>query len=104
MMYLGVQLCFLNIQTHNNFNSDPITSGTFQAIQSYTINDIEFDREFAPCILTDGSDENERGQKKKNRWLKWVRRAIVGRTAVGRAVKIDLDMFHETVKIGEGCL
>ena len=82
--------------------SDPITSGTFQAVQSYTINEIEFDREFAPCILTDGSNDKEKGQKSE--WFKWVRRAIVGRTAVGKAIKIDLDMFHETVEIGEGCL
>jgi len=29
---------------------DPITSGTFQALQSYTIDDIVFGGTFAPCI------------------------------------------------------
>jgi hypothetical protein len=79
---------------------DPITSGTFQAIQSYTAEDIEFDREFAPCVLTD--DVEEVGWQ-KNLVLKCIRRAFVGRTAVGRSIKIDLDTFHETVSIGEGC-
>ncbi|KAL7511630.1 hypothetical protein ACHAXN_008579 [Cyclotella atomus] len=79
---------------------DPITSGTFQAIQSYTVDDIEFDKEFAPCVLTDTTEDVS---KQKNMWWKIFRRAFVGRTAVGRAIKIDLDTFHETVNVGEGC-
>lgn len=79
---------------------DPITSGTFQAIQSYTVDDIEYEKEFAPCILTDSVQEDG---PQKNLLLKLFRRVVVGRTAVGRAIKIDLDTFHQTVSIGEGC-
>jgi hypothetical protein len=79
---------------------DPITSGTFQALQSYTVDDIEFDREFAPCVLTDRT-EDEGWQK--NLLFKCLKKTIVGRTAMGRAVKVDLDTFHETVSVGEGC-
>ena len=32
---------------------EPNVSGTFQAVQSYTIDDIEFDKEFSPCIVHD---------------------------------------------------
>lgn len=77
---------------------DPITSGTFHALQSYTMEDIEFDREFASCVLTD-SPEEENG----NVFLKLYNKVFVGRSALGRAIKIDLDSFHETVPIGEGC-
>lgn len=73
---------------------DPITSGTFQAIQSYTIDDIEFDVAFAPCVLAD----KDEGRKDTS----WMRRLFVGRSADGRSVKIDLDSFHETVKVDEG--
>lgn len=79
---------------------DPITSGTFQAIQSYTVDDIEYDKEFAPCVLTDSAAEVG---LQKNLLLKCFRRIFIGRTAVGRAIKIDLDTFHETVSIGKGC-
>jgi hypothetical protein len=79
---------------------DPITSGTFQAIQSYTVDDIEFDKEFAPCVLTDSTEEV---RKQESLWWKIFSRVFVGRTAVGRAIKIDLDSFHEIVNVGEGC-
>jgi len=77
---------------------DPITSGTFHALQSYTIEDIEFDKEFASCVLTDSVDE-----KDGNVFSKLYNKVFVGRSALGRAIKIDLDSFHETVPIGEGC-
>ena len=66
---------------------DPIMSGTFQAIQSYTLDDIVFDAEFAPCVLADvGSGPKDIG---------WLSRWFVGRSAVGRSVKVDLDSFHK---------
>ena len=69
---------------------DPIMSGTFQAIQSYTLDDIVFDAEFAPCVLTDtGSGPKDIG---------WLSRWFVGRSAVGRSVKVDLDSFHKVEK------
>ena len=40
---------------------DPIMSGTFAAIQSYTIDDIVFDADFAPCMLADRVDEDKLG-------------------------------------------
>eukprot|EP00578_Thalassiosira_sp_NH16_P032837 CAMPEP_0181082428 /NCGR_PEP_ID=MMETSP1071-20121207/3616_1 /TAXON_ID=35127 /ORGANISM="Thalassiosira sp., Strain NH16" /LENGTH=413 /DNA_ID=CAMNT_0023164013 /DNA_START=380 /DNA_END=1621 /DNA_ORIENTATION=- len=73
---------------------DPITSGTFQAIQSYTIEDIDFDVDFAPCVLAD----NDEGRKN----VGWLKKLIVGRSAVGRSIKVDLDSFHNTVKHDEG--
>mmetsp|Transcript_25365 Transcript_25365/g.41602 ORF Transcript_25365/g.41602 Transcript_25365/m.41602 type:complete len:349 (+) Transcript_25365:109-1155(+) len=72
---------------------DPITSGTFQAIQSYTIEDIDFDVEFAPCVLAD----RDEGRKDTG----WRRKLFVGQSAAGRSVKIDLDSFHKTVKFDE---
>ena len=69
---------------------DPIMSGTFQAIQSYTLDDIVFDAEFAPCVLTD----TESGPKD----IGWLSRWFVGRSAVGRSVKVDLDSFHKVEK------
>ncbi|KAL7530704.1 hypothetical protein ACHAXR_003634, partial [Thalassiosira sp. AJA248-18] len=65
---------------------DPITSGTFQAIQSYTIDDIVFDVEFAPCVLAD----RDEGRKD----IGWLKTLFVGRSAAGRSIKIDLDSFH----------
>jgi len=35
-------------------------------------------------------------------FVRLFRRVFVGRSAVGRSVKIDLDSFHGTVKLGEG--
>jgi len=72
---------------------DPIMSGTFQALQSYTIDDIEFGAEFAPCILAD----KEGGKKDIGRLGRW----FVGRSAVGRSVKVDLDSFHDVVNVPE---
>jgi len=69
---------------------DPIMSGTFQAIQSYTLDDIDFDAEFAPCVLAD-----EEGGAKD---IGWLGRWFVGRSAVGRSVKVDLDTFHKVEK------
>ena len=46
---------------------DPITSGTFQALQSYTLEDIDFDKSFVPCV---GKENNK--------------------------VVVDLDSFHKT--------
>lgn len=84
---------------------DPIMSGTFQAIQSYTIDDIVFDQEFAPCVIADRQID---AISSKRFWLRrqmarCFRRTFVGRAAVGRSIKIDLDSFHETVNVGEGC-
>lgn len=73
---------------------DPITSGTFQAIQSYTIDDVEFEKDFAPCVLAD------RVSGKKN--IGWFKRLIVGNSAAGHSLKVDLDAFHETVRYDEG--
>ena len=69
---------------------DPIMSGTFQAIQSYTLDDIVFDAAFAPCVLAD----TESGPKD----IGWLSRWFVGRSAVGRSVKVDLDSFHKVEK------
>jgi hypothetical protein len=46
---------------------DPITSGTFQALQSYTMEDIAFQDSFKPCV----------GRERDN-------------------VVVDLDAFHKT--------
>jgi hypothetical protein len=62
---------------------DPILSGTFHAVQSYTIDDIVCDAEFAPCVLADVSAMNKS-------WL-------VNRSAAGCSMKVDLDSFHCTV-------
>ena len=62
---------------------DPILSGTFHAVQSYTIDDIVCDAEFAPCVLADVSAMNKS-------WL-------VNRSAAGCSMKVDLDSFHSTV-------
>ena len=77
---------------------DPIMSGTFQAVQSYTSEDIVFDADFAPCVLADKDEGwNDAG------WLK--RLLFDGRgNAVGRSIKVDLFSFPETVKIGEGLI
>lgn len=74
---------------------DPIMSGTFQAVQSYTSDDIAFDADFAPCVMAD-SDGGEKN-------MGWYRsRLFFGSSPVGRSVKIDLDSFHKTVPFGEG--
>mmetsp|Transcript_32617 Transcript_32617/g.68579 ORF Transcript_32617/g.68579 Transcript_32617/m.68579 type:complete len:346 (+) Transcript_32617:426-1463(+) len=73
---------------------DPIMSGTFQAIQSYTLDDIEFGAEFAPCVLAD----RDEGMKDT---IGWLRKLVLGRGAVGHSVKIDLDSFHKTLKFDE---
>lgn len=80
---------------------DPIMSGTFQAIQSYTIDDIVFDKEFAPCVLAD-PDKQDGKRIFKKRLVRFLRRVFVGRSSVGRSVKVDLDSFHKIVEIGEG--
>jgi len=73
---------------------DPMTSGTFQAIQSYTVDDIVFgDVDFAPCVMTD-RDVGPKGHA-------WLKRLLLGRGALGRSVKIDLDAFHDIVEIRE---
>jgi hypothetical protein len=64
---------------------DPILSGTFHAVQSYTIDDIVFDADFAPCVLADVSAMNKS-------WL-------VNRSAAGCSMKVDLDSFHCTVPL-----
>ena len=61
---------------------DPITSGTFQALQSYTIDDL--------------ADRDE-GMRKTG----WLKRIFVGRSSIGRSIKIDLDSFHKTVIFDE---
>lgn len=81
---------------------DPIMSGTFQAIQSYTIDDIVFDAEFAPCVISDHRSMHK-GHTVYSRMIRCLRRMFVGRSAVGQSIKIDLDSFHSTVNIGEGC-
>jgi len=48
---------------------DPITSGTFQALQSYTMEDIQFHDSFKPCVGREGDN-----------------------------VVVDLDAFHKTQK------
>jgi hypothetical protein len=65
---------------------DPILSGTFHAVQSYTIDDIAFDSEFAPCVLADGC------AKKRGGWL-------TNRGAAGCSMKVDLDSFHRTIPL-----
>ena len=70
---------------------DPMASGTFQAIQSYTLDDIVFDAEFAPCVL---ADDPKAGSED----VGWLGRWFVGRSAVGRSVKVDLDSFHKLEK------
>jgi len=83
---------------------DPIMSGTFQAIQSYTIDDIVFDQEFAACVIADRQpDDDTRMFWWRRKIIRLIRRVFVGRSAVGRSIKIDLDTFHETVNVGEGC-
>jgi hypothetical protein len=64
---------------------DPILSGTFHAVQSYTIDDIVCDAEFAPCVLADASPKNRS-------W--WA-----NRNAAGCSMKVDLDLFHCTVPL-----
>ena len=58
-------------------------SGTFHAVRSYTIDDIAFDPELAPCVLADGC------AKKRGGWL-------ANRGAAGCSMKVDLDSFHHT--------
>ena len=70
---------------------DPLMSGTFQAIQSYTLDDIVFHADFAPCML---ADEEEDGAKD----IGWLGRCLIGRSLVGRSVKVDLDSFHKVEK------
>lgn len=70
---------------------DPLMSGTFQAIQSYTLDDIVFHAEFAPCMI---ADEEEVGAKD----IGWLGRCLIGRSLVGRSVKVDLDSFHKVGK------
>lgn len=80
---------------------DPIASGTFAAIQSYTIDDIIFEGDFAPCVLADRVEDNTLGLYRKV-LLRFLRGIFVGQSAIGRSVKVDLDSFHETVKVGNG--
>ena len=80
---------------------DPIMSGTFQALQSYTIDDIVFDKEFAPCVVADPLRQDGKTIFRK-RLVRFLRRVFVGRSSVGRSVKVDLDSFHKIVEIGEG--
>ncbi|GMI22766.1 hypothetical protein TeGR_g5748 [Tetraparma gracilis] len=49
---------------------DPLMSGSFQSLQSYTVNDIAFGGEFAPCVVA------EKGST---------------------AAKIKFDLFHEII-------
>lgn len=74
---------------------DPYQSGTFQAIQSYTIDDINFDEDFDPCVLSD-SENNSGGDSLLPKMNRWVRRICLGRAAIGRSIKIDLEAFHKT--------
>uniref|UniRef100_A0A7S2HQ77 C2H2-type domain-containing protein n=1 Tax=Helicotheca tamesis TaxID=374047 RepID=A0A7S2HQ77_9STRA len=69
---------------------EPLFSGTFQCMQSYTIDDIVFGREFAPCMLYgEESAENER---------KWWHRLLLGYSNDNDvAARVDLDRFHEIV-------
>ena len=52
---------------------EPLISGTFQALQSYCLEDIVFGHDFAPCLKT-----SSRG-----------------------AIAVDLEMFHNTVPVPE---
>lgn len=76
----------------------PIMSGTFQALQSYTIDDIVFDKDFAPCVLADPG----KGSGRRIRLVRFLRKVFLGKFSVGRSVKVDLDSFHKIVEIGEG--
>ena len=54
---------------------DPLMSGTFQAIQSYCVEDVEFGGDFAPCLMKDYQGKNN-------------------------VAAVDLALFHKV--IGEG--
>jgi len=64
---------------------DPILSGTFHAVQIYTIDDIVCDAKLAPCVLSDVSTMTKS-------WL-------VHRSAADCSTKVDLDSFHCTVPL-----
>lgn len=55
---------------------EPLLSGTFQSMQSYTIDDIEFESEFVDCLVVD-------------------------KLSSSYAAKMDLNLFHKVRKIGE---
>lgn len=70
---------------------DPILSGTFHAVQSYTIDDIVFNSEFAPCVLADGGAKT------------WTSGLLVHRSSARCcSMKVDLDSFHKTVSMSRG--
>ncbi|KAL7534990.1 hypothetical protein ACHAWF_005017 [Thalassiosira exigua] len=77
---------------------DPIMSGTFQAVQSYTVDDIVFDREFAPCVMAD----RKRTWKEVGPVRRFFRRIFVGKDSLPVSIKIDLDSYHEVGEINEG--
>ena len=66
-----------------------------------TVFGIVFNKEFAPCVLAD-PDKLDGKMIFKKRLVRFLRRIFVGRSSVGRSVKVDLDSFHEIVEIGEG--
>ena len=74
---------------------DPYLSGTFQSVQSYTIDDLCFDEDFDPCVLTD-SKNNSGGNALMTKVHNCIRRLGLGRAAIGRSIKIDLETFHKT--------
>merc|ERR1719491_157185 len=86
---------------------DPYLSGTFQALQSYTIEDIVFGEEFAPCVLTDHIEDVP-----KSLWyiFWWLYKFLVSKIAFTKtyysgcdsSMKVDLDSFHMTVCVGQG--
>ena len=72
---------------------EPVVSGTFQALQSYTAEDICYGADFAPCVMAD-SDADE-----PLSWADWLWGCLIGRSVEGRSMRVDLDSFHEVVKI-----
>ena len=64
---------------------NPILSGTFHAVQIYTIDDIVCDAKLAPCVFADVSAMTKS-------WL-------VHRSAAGCSTKVDLDSFHCTIPL-----
>uniref|UniRef100_A0A7S4QR08 C2H2-type domain-containing protein n=1 Tax=Ditylum brightwellii TaxID=49249 RepID=A0A7S4QR08_9STRA len=67
---------------------EPLFSGTFQSIQSYTIEDISFGGDFAPCMLYGEENTKTRG---------WWRNLVFNHKNDNIAARVDLDRFHEII-------
>lgn len=76
---------------------EPVGSGTFQALQSYTADDICYGAEFAPCVMAD-CDADEPLKLKD-----WLWGCLKGRSPKSRSMRVDLDSFHKVVKIEGVC-